>query len=868
MIHLNFIENIQKFANFLHEHEIGCYLLSNNSEYYLEYQPDSVSRVCVLTGFVSSNVKIIIGFLDGSQKKIKIFCITDSRYELAANNYFSNLFEHDIEFELIIGNSKVSLAKCVGWNKILYDQRIFSELEIKNFSKNFTDFELIFDQSLVSLINEFFKINFPLCNSGVNLGSAFVYEQRYSGQNTQQKIQQICTKLSEKKTDLQYYFFSDPCSINWLLNIRGVDLKYVPIFICHALLDIKNYSIQIFCERPDLLDVQMINYEQIAILPINQLEIILKNLNNKKCLVSMSSNVNMFYAQFKYDQCDYIEDFCTYLSSIKNETEISNSMQGHLADGVALTKFWYWLDNLKDEDRNSLTEYTIGQKIIHFKKEISVELGLEFIESSFESICGFEQNSALIHYHTSLENSYKIGTKNGLLLLDCGSHYLGCTTDITRVFAINNHKPTYEQKFFYTLCLKAHLAIMLNRFPLKSTLMNQLSIIVAQKLYKYSQICPHGIGHGVSNMLSVHEKPYSISNSCILALVENLILSNEPGLYFAGKFGIRIENLILSKICSDNENFIEFVNLTQFFYDPLLIDFTQLDLEEKVFIKQYHAGVFEKIKPYLDADEIEWLFSKVMNFTQFKPLYSLEQLQSDLVRKNIDLHYFEKIGSTSDYAMQMIENCKKNFTILNVCAVMSQMQTKGRGKTGNIWCSKLGGIYLSVIYPLPNNWLCRLGVQFSLLTGLVLLKLIKKHLSYGHDHDKLSLKWPNDVLFEGKKLAGILPEIFMNHLIMGIGVNFNNKTMLKNCEYLAQYINVDLYKFAYDLIEQMTILIQDLLDKRSNFENFLEEINNVLFREKSDKYHQPLRVLHDGTLQSINLETAELINFSNIFEFY
>ena len=294
-------------------------------------------------------------------------------------------------------------------------------------------------------------------------------------------------------------------------------------------------------------------------------------------------------------------NYTTILKAIKNETEIKNAYLAHLKDGIAVTKFIYWLKT--NVGKIYIDEITASTKLEEFRKA-----GENFMGISFETICGYKEHGAIIHYSATNESKIEVLPKS-YLLVDSGGQYLEGTTDITRTISLG--EITEKESLYYTLVLKGHLALS-NTIFRSGTTGGALDIIARQPLYAYGLNYNHGTGHGVGSFLNVHEGPQNISPTprASYPFKEGMITSNEPGIYLAGEFGIRIENLIVCKKHAENEfgTFLCFDDLTLVPYDIEAIDQSILTDSDKALIHAYHEKVYNALKDYLTDEEKSWLY--------------------------------------------------------------------------------------------------------------------------------------------------------------------------------------------------------------------------------------------------------------------
>ncbi len=507
-------------------------------------------------------------------------------YELITlNNQFLNLDVLDEENEILkqTGFSGSNATFLKGKNKsYLFTDRRY-ELQAKKEIKD-KSIEVVFEKFQTWLFANDIKDKIyynPWCHSveEVNFfGKNFVakakepdylidrepfeYETQYAGEPACNKVLEIVEKLEAKKLDA--YIITDATDVSWMLNLRSGVLPYSPVFRAFAIVN-KNGVVQLF-NHPK----QMRKYKTVGFADTKTPAIFLKYIKDYKC-----PHFPLGHERWR-----------------KSELEIQGFKNAHIKDGVAITKLLYWIYNTK----TSKTELEIANKLHKLRLEQN-----GFYKESFASIVASAQNSALPHYQPCEKKSDKIA--KDILLIDVGAHYFGGTTDMTRT--IHMGKPTSEQIKHFTLALKGHIELACQRFPLGTT-GQQIDILARRHLLNEGLDYRHGTGHGVGNFLCVHEGPF-ISQRNPSTITENIVTSIEPGVYFEGEYGIRIENLYRTKL--EKNGMLAFENLTFVPLDMSLINFELLSEAEASFVKEYQKEVYKKIGKFLNSKEKEWLKS-------------------------------------------------------------------------------------------------------------------------------------------------------------------------------------------------------------------------------------------------------------------
>ena len=424
----------------------------------------------------------------------------------------------------------------------------------------------------------------------------------YSGETTFSKIQKVQSKIANAKAD--YYLFSSLDEIAWLFNIRSQDVDFTPLVTAYALVGLE--STLLFCNRNRFsseaivsfskLNIEIVDYD-LAIAELQKLEA------NKKIITDISS---LNYAVYNAVRSAFVfqNSVAKELKAIKNETEIDGAKNCMIKDGVALTKFFIWLE--QELATRSISEYEIGKKLESFRKQQDLYMG-----ESFAAIVGYKGNGAIIHY-TAPENGSAMVKNENILLIDSGAQYKDGTTDITRTLWLGG-KPTTELKIAYTSVLKGYIALEQLQFP-KGTVGMQIDAFARFHLWKQGLNYPHGTGHGIGSFGMVHEPPQGFTtnpatSSGSTAHLPNQFTTIEPGCYKKDFFGIRIENVVLSSLKEITEfgEFLGFEPITLCPIDRQLIDKSLLLDSEKEWFNSYHKLVYAQLSPMLDSEEKEWL---------------------------------------------------------------------------------------------------------------------------------------------------------------------------------------------------------------------------------------------------------------------
>ena len=432
-----------------------------------------------------------------------------------------------------------------------------------------------------------------------------IHPLEFSGESTASKIQKVKDEIEKEKAD--YYFLSTLDDIAWLFNIRSTDVDFTPLVVSYGLIGKeKSY---IFCDTDRFdskikdvfrkLSIEIVNYDLLAEK--------LPELSNDNKIITDASSLN--YACFDGIKGEVIfqQSLVQQLKTIKNAVEIENSKKCMLKDGIAMTKFFIWLDEeLKERE---ISEYEIGQKLTSFRKEQPL-----YRDDSFASIVGYKGNGAIIHYTAPKEGSAMV-KKEGILLIDSGAQYENGTTDVTRTVWLGG-EPAQEIKIAFTSVLKSYIELDQMQFP-KGTVGMQLDAFARMHMWKQGLNFPHGTGHGIGNYGMVHEPTQGFASSMTttrgsVAHQPSQFTTIEPGCYKKDTFGIRTENVVVSKVNGITEfgEFYGFEALTVFPIETQLIDKTLMQQHEIDWLNNYHKIVFATISPKLKPSEKDWLAEK------------------------------------------------------------------------------------------------------------------------------------------------------------------------------------------------------------------------------------------------------------------
>ena len=424
-----------------------------------------------------------------------------------------------------------------------------------------------------------------------------IQPMEFAGEDVSSKIKRIRQALRAQHADGMLVSALD--DIAWTLNLRGTDVHCVPVFVSYLL--IASDKVSLFVDEAKVSSEIRAYLESngVSIYKYNKVEEGLKAYSEYNIL--LDGNETSYYL-WKAVRCQEIVQASSpipAMKAVKNEAEIAGYRSAMLKDGVAMVKFLKWL--LPAVEAGGETEISIDKKFTALRAEQKL-----FRDISFDTIAGYQAHGAIVHYEATPETDIPLKPE-GLLLLDSGAQYQDGTTDITRTIALG--PITEEMKHIYTLVLKAHIQLELAKFP-DGASGTQLDALGRECMWREGFNFLHGTGHGVGSYLSVHEGPHQIRMEYMpTPLRAGMTLTDEPGLYLAGKFGVRIENTVLLSDYMKTEfgKFLQIEPLTLCPIDTAPIDLTMLMPEELAWLNEYHAKVYAELAPYLDEEEKKWL---------------------------------------------------------------------------------------------------------------------------------------------------------------------------------------------------------------------------------------------------------------------
>ena len=426
---------------------------------------------------------------------------------------------------------------------------------------------------------------------------AIVHPQKYAGESAQSKIARIRQALRERHVEGMLVSALD--DIAWALNIRGTDVHCNPVVVSYLLITMDSVTLYINSDKLTPVVREHLAANGVMTDEYENVKNGLAGYDGYNILMDPDETCYTLYKAYGDRPKVLAPSPLPSMKIVKNETEIMGYRYAMLRDGIAMVKFLRWLVPAVEE--GGVTEVSASDELEAFRAEQSL-----FKDISFDTIAGYGAHGAIVHYEPTPETDIELKPE-GLLLLDSGAQYLDGTTDITRTIALG--PVTDEQKHIYTLVLKGHIRLAMAKFPANAS-GTQLDILAREAMWREGLNYLHGTGHGVGSYLSVHEGPHQIRMEYKPEpLRAGMTVTNEPGLYLAGKFGVRIENtmLITEYMNTEYGRFLKLEPLTLCPIDKAPIDVDMLADEELDYLNDYHAAVFKSLSPYLDDEMTEWL---------------------------------------------------------------------------------------------------------------------------------------------------------------------------------------------------------------------------------------------------------------------
>ena len=578
--------------------QVQACIIPTTDPHISEYTPDRWKTRAWISGFTGSAGIIVI-----TNNKAGLW--TDSRYFLQAEEqlkdsgidlYKTGLPDTPVSNDWIA--SELSEGDCIG-----IEGAVYAAEEAKSLINYFTskNLKVRADFAPYDLLWE----NRP----AIPINPAFILPERFAGKSCRDKIEEVIAEAKKNEAEITILAALD--TIAWLFNIRGNDVEYNPVCVSYAAV---SESETVLFISPEKLTQEVSDYlqqEGVTVAGYEKITDYICQIPSNTSVLTTPSKINYQLYSLLSEKCT-VKDIAVHpadsLKSIKNEVEIAGIRNAMKKDGVAMVKFLIDLEKALSNNE-TVTELNVETKLKTYRSGQA-----DYFGESFKTIAGYGAHGAIVHYGATPESNAVI-RPDGILLIDSGAQYFDGTTDITRTVSTGKVSDTIKRNF--TNVLKGHIQIALAVFP-EGTVGMQLDILSRQFLWKSGQNFLHGTGHGIGCFLNVHEGPQSIRmNYNPAPLKPGMMTSNEPGLYLAGEYGIRIENLLLTINAKTTEfgNFYAFETLTLCPIDKRLIDCSLLSSEEIEWLNNYHQKVYTQLSPLLSDEERHWLKKKTEAIT-------------------------------------------------------------------------------------------------------------------------------------------------------------------------------------------------------------------------------------------------------------
>ena len=590
---MNVIERITALRGMMRNAGLEAYVVPGNDPHASEYMASHWCEMQWLSGFNGESGTVVVT-LD------KAFLWTDSRYYLQAgielrDSTIELMRESDIDCPSVIEWLAENVYGTIGVNPEMFSVNDFAEWKEK------------VQLHSIDLIKPLWTESRP----AIPQDKLYPYPADFAGETVESKLarmRNILFKTSSKGECSGAMIISALDEIAWLLNIRGNDVEYNPVVISYAVLQPDKCTLFVDSAKIDSSAQNYLDFNNIDIKPYEAVFEYIAGLRGTVFYDGTRVNEALFEAI--PDSCKKINLKSPILidKAKKNSVELEGERIAMRQDGAALTRFFKWLEE-EAFNNSQITEWDLMEKLHSFRAR-----GENFVEESFGTIAGYRGNGAIVHYAATKDNCAVV-RQEGMLLLDSGGQYLDGTTDITRTIWLGGDIPQ-QAKLDYTYVLKGHIALGTARFP-RGTRGNQLDALAKQYMWEAGITFGHGTGHGVGHFLGCHEGPQNVrTDNNPTALEIGHIVSDEPGIYRTGEWGIRTENLITvipaekTEAATTEDEWLTFETLTLCFYDTSLIERSLMTDKEIAWLNAYHARVYKEIAPLLNADEAKYLARK------------------------------------------------------------------------------------------------------------------------------------------------------------------------------------------------------------------------------------------------------------------
>ena len=599
---MNVLERLAALRAAMKEANVTVYVVPGNDPHASEYMASHWCEMQWLSGFNGEAGTMVV-------TTDKALLWTDSRYYLQAgielkDSTIELMRESDIDCPSIVEWLTKNVQGAVGLNPEMFSVNDFAEWKEQLAAANLSI-------KSVDLIKPIWTEGRPAIPSD----KLYPYSADFAGETVESKLARMREIVNSKASDSKWaLIISALDEIAWLLNIRGNDVEYNPVVISYVVLEDDKCTLFVDANKVDTVAHNYLDFNNIDVKPYETVFDYIAGLSGT--VIYDGARVNEALFEAIPAGCKKINTKSPVLidKAKKNAVELEGERIAMRQDAAALTRFFKWMEETLVESQKSkverpLTEWDLMEKLHAFRA-----MGENFTDESFGTIAGYKGNGAIVHYSATKENCAVVHPE-GMLLLDSGGQYLDGTTDITRTVWLGGETPM-QAKLDYTYVLKGHIALQTARFP-RGTRGNQLDALAKQYMWEAGITFGHGTGHGVGHFLGCHEGPQNVrTDNNPTPLEVGHIVSDEPGIYRTGQWGIRTENLITvipakqTEATTTEDEWLTFETLTLCFYDTNLIDMSLMTDKEIAWINAYHERVYKETAPLLNPDEAKYLARK------------------------------------------------------------------------------------------------------------------------------------------------------------------------------------------------------------------------------------------------------------------
>ena len=587
------IEKIQKLRQLMEKENIDAYIIPSADNHQSEYVGEYFKSRAYMSGFTGSAGTLVVSKTDAG-------LWTDGRYFIQAEKQLDgsgiDLYKMG---EVNVPTIEEYLYSTISENGVLgFDGRVISAGEGESYEARLKNKNISIKYD-IDLVNDIWEDRPPMSDK-----EAFLLHEKYAGESVNSKLARL--RKAMKKNEATVHIITSLDDIAWLLNIRGDDVAYSPLILSYAVVTMN--EVNLFIDENKLNDEikELFKTENIKVYAYNDVYEFVKNINNDEIVLIDDKKINYAILNNISKEIKIIkqQNPTILYKAIKNEIELKNIKESHIKDGIAVTKFMYWLKN--NVGKIEITEISASDKLRDFRAE---QQG--FISESFAPISAYKDHAAMMHYSATEESAYKLEPEH-LYLADTGGNYFEGTTDITRTIALG--EISEELKVHFTAVLRGMIDLSMAKFLYGAKGFN-LDVLARQPIWDLDIDYKCGTGHGVGYLLNIHEAPAGFrwqvvpSKNETANLEPGMLITNEPGIYIEGSHGIRIENELIIRLGEKNE-FGQFMHFEPVTFAPIDLDVIKVEdltKKERNYLNWYHKMVYEAVSPSLTEEERDWL---------------------------------------------------------------------------------------------------------------------------------------------------------------------------------------------------------------------------------------------------------------------